>query len=81
MKKRMKLAGVVLSAILAMTALGGCGGDANIGKNEIRIGSTYNTLKIERTGEYPDLGKNLLIVMTKGETEGAQIMVTPERDV
>lgn len=81
MKKRMKLAGVVFSAILAMTALGGCGGDANIGKNEIRIGSTYNTLKIERTGEYPDLGKNLLIVMTKGETEGAQIMVTPERDV
>lgn len=52
------------------------------GENEIRIGSTYNTLKIlQDDTDYPDLGRSLSVSMAKGETEGAQLLVTPEKKV
>lgn len=59
------------------------------GKNEVKIWSTYNTLKVlrdyagppESGGAYPDLGKKLEVKMCLGETEGAQLMVTPKKAV
>lgn len=52
------------------------------GENNVRIGSTYNTLKILQDDmNYPDLGQKLSISMAKGETEGAQLIVTPQKNV
>ena len=53
------------------------------GENIIKIGSTYNTYKVMREPEFEfeDLGEKIDVFMAKGETEGGQIIVTPERDV
>lgn len=70
---------IALTAALTVFAVA-CNGEG--GENKIRIGSTYNTLKVLQDDmSYPDLGKNLSISMAKGETEGAQLLVTPEKKV
>ena len=52
------------------------------GTNDIRIWSTYNTVKVMADyGEYPDLGQRINVKMALGETEGAQLLLTPEKDV
>ena len=59
------------------------------GENNVRVWSTYNTLKVLRDyegppytgGKYPDLGADLEIKMCLGEPEGAQLLVTPEKAV
>ena len=81
MRKSYKLLGLLLGAVLACGGMFGCQSNSTPSANEITVGSTYNTLKVLRDGTYPDLGKNLAISMAKGETEGAQLMVTPKRAV
>lgn len=50
--------------------------------NEIRIWSTYNTLKVNRVGDdYVDLGQSLSVFMGKNETEGAQLLVSPKKKI
>lgn len=69
----------VLVAASLMLAVGCGDGSEN---NEIRIGSSYNTLKIlQEDTDYPDLGKKLEVSMAKGETEGMQLIVTPKNRV
>jgi hypothetical protein len=49
---------------------------------DIRVWSTYNTLKVLRDGgEYPDLGASLSVSAARGETEGGQLILTPKKDL
>lgn len=82
MKKRIK--NIVLLIVCALMALCvGCEPNKPAGgASECKIGSTYNTLKVLRENtEYEDLGRALNISMAKGETEGAQMILTPKDDV
>lgn len=81
MRRRYKILSALLGAAIACGGLVGCNPNAAPSANEIVIGSTYNTVKVLRDGTYTDLGKSLAISMAKGETEGAQLMITPKRDV
>ena len=80
-KKALRVVIAVLAAALVMNIVG-CGNKGQSpAENEFHIGSAYNTLKILRDSEYEDLGRELNISMAKGETEGAQLLVTPKYDV
>jgi len=80
MKKFLKRTTITLLVAAALMLVAGC--DNKTKNNEIRIGSSYNTLKILREdSEYPDLGKKLEISMAKGETEGIQVIATPQNKV
>ncbi len=49
---------------------------------KVDIWSTYNTLKVmQNYGEYPHFEAKIDISLAKGETEGAQIVITPKKDV
>lgn len=51
-------------------------------KAEVEVWSTYNTVKVLQSGgEYEKQNARLNISMARGETEGAQIILTPDRDV
>lgn len=79
MKKRYSISAVVLAAFIGISVFGfgGC-----TGKTNLRVWSTYNTRKVMQTyGEYEDLGARLDVVMAKGETEGAQLLITPDRHI
>lgn len=84
MKKR------VWKIVISLLILGMIGSVASCGTSEsdepkkeaYRIWSTYNTLKVlQEKDDYPDLGAVIDVFMAKSETEGAQIIVTPEKDV
>ncbi len=93
MKKSRKILSAIFAFIMGTATLGGvvgCNGNAvDDGPNNVHIWSTYNTLKVLRDyegpvddgGKYPDLGEKIDVFMALGETEGAQLMVTPEKAV
>lgn len=78
--KKNKIAIFALSVLLAFSATGftGCADKTA----NVRVWSTYNTHKVMQSfGEYEDLGAKLDVLMVKGETEGAQLLITPDRDL
>lgn len=78
-KKRIVLLAVLL---IFMISVIGCDNKVNLSDNTIKIGSTYNTKKIlQDDTEYVNLGKELRVSMAKGETEGGQIIITPEKNI
>ncbi len=93
MKKSRKILSAIFAFIMGAATLGGvvgCDDNAvDTGPNNVHIWSTYNTLKVLRDyegpvddgGTYPDLGEKIEVFMALGETEGAQLMVTPEKAV
>ncbi len=81
MKKRTLICRLLAFLMGAVPVLGftACKGS---GKNEIEIWSTYSTLKVMQSyGEYANLGSELSVSMVKGESESAQLIVTPSKDV
>lgn len=75
-----KLTSFILFVIFAISSLNFAGCDSE--KNKIKVWSTYNTLKVMREfGEYPDLGAEIDVLMALGETEGAQLLLTPDKRV
>lgn len=69
-----------LLAALALSCFSSCG-DATENA-EVEVWSTYNTVKVLQSGgEYEKQNARLNISMARGETEGAQIILTPDRDV
>ena len=80
MKYFFKLTIVVLLVATMLMMAFGCNSKPK--DNEIRIGSSYNTLKIlQDDTNYPDLGQKLEVSMAQGETEGMQLIVTPKSKV
>ncbi len=79
MKKKLSLLLVAFMGAFALTTTA-CKKETDVG-NTIEVAGTYNTLKVHREGEYVDLGQRLDVAMVKNETEGAQLIVTPEKDV
>lgn len=78
--KKSRIATFALSAVLAFSACAftGCADK----KANVRVWSTYNTHKVMQSfGTYEDLGAKLDVLMAKGETEGAQLLITPDRDI
>lgn len=72
---------LLIAAITSASALFGFTG-CESKENEIRIGSTYNTYKVMQNDfDFVDLGARIDVRMAKGETEGAQLILTPQRDV
>lgn len=70
----------VLSLCLCFSTFGFTGCSEN--KANVRVWSTYNTRKVMQSfGEYEDLGVKLDVLMAKGETEGAQLLITPDKRV
>ena len=73
---------IVLSLTIAVasiiSSLTGCNG----GNNEVQIKSTYNTYKVMQNDfNFTDLGAKIDVSMARGETEGAQLIITPKKDV
>lgn len=84
MTKHRKIFGLLLAAVLGLGMLGvaGCKKPKDEGGDDVRIWSTYATRKVMQSfGEYDDLGAKLDVLMAKGETEGAQLVITPSGDV
>ena len=74
-----KMSFIFLCLLLAVSPLhlSGCSKT-----NDVHVWSTYNTRKVMQSfGSYEDLGVKLDVLMAKGETEGAQLLITPEKDV
>ncbi|HEY8443368.1 MAG TPA: DUF4091 domain-containing protein [Clostridia bacterium] len=74
----------IVSYIIVLILAAGmfCSALACDSNKEIKIWSTYNTLKVLREGaKYPDLGQSLDVFMAKNETEGAQLIVTPKQKI
>ena len=87
MKKANRWIGILAVVVLCLSAgsVTGC----RQKNDSVHIWSTYNTLKVLRDyagppadgGTYPDLGQKLDILMALGDTEGAQLIVTPDYNV
>ena len=76
----MKKIAIMLLALSTLTGAVGCAGSSEPG--EIDVWSTYNTVKVLQSGgEYERQPGALRVFMAKGETEGAQIILTPEKKV
>ena len=70
---------MLLSVSIPLSACSKKDTDDSVGA--VAVQSTYNTLKVMQTAEFPALGQRLDVCMAKGETEGGQLIVTPEKDV
>lgn len=82
MKGRMKrIIAFALAVVLLGTAVS-CT-DKKQEEKDIKISSTYNTLKVmqEKGFAFDDLGQRLDVFMARGETEGGQIIITPEKKI
>ena len=78
-KTGIKTAALALIAAVIAPSFGACENESDAGKAE--IWSTYNTLKTERNiYDYPKGEAKIGVDMAIGETEGAQIVFTPEKD-
>ncbi len=82
MRKIGKISACLLSVLLLLTVVS-CGKKPeSAGSGELSVWSTYSSLKVMRDiHTYPNLGKKIDVEMAKGETEGAQLFITPEYDV
>ncbi len=72
---------ILTLCLIACIALGAASCSGKSPENEIKVVSAYNTLKVMQTGDFPDLGRSMEVLMVKGETESGQLIVTPEKDV
>lgn len=84
MKKRVCL---LMTLLLCVSALGsGCGKKTeNAEKNEFSVWSTYNTKKVlqqaEQNETYEKLPAEISVQMMQDEKEGAQLIITADRDM
>ena len=73
-----RVAPLLAVALLVPAGLAGCSEQTG----EIEVWSTYNTLKVMQSlHDYPKLEAKLSAELAIGETEGAQLLYTPEKDV
>ena len=80
MKISRKIVLFLVFAVYVVTVFGACGKDD--GKFSGRIRSTYATFKVmQNDDDFADLGERLVVDMAKNETEGAQLVITPDKDV
>lgn len=81
LKKFLKIVlGLTVAVSSAFSGFAGCNNIA--AANNIRIKSTYNTYKvIQNDFNFTDLGAKIDVSMARGETEGAQLIINPEKDV
>ncbi len=81
MKKRIFSAWLMLAVYLGAFAYG-CGGKKEDGTFKGEIRSTYATYKLmQNDQDFVSLGEQLTVDMVKNETEGGQLVITPERNV
>lgn len=80
MKKSNKILLFLVLAIYVVGIFGACKKEDGKFSGEIR--STYATFKVmQNDDDFVDLGEKLVVDMAKNETEGAQLVVTPDKDV
>ena len=73
------LLGVIIAVSSVLFVFVGCSGTT---QNNIQIKSTYNTYKVMQNDfNFTDLGAKIDVSMARGETEGAQLIINPEKDV
>ncbi len=78
MKPKRKFMSGFLCAVLACCMFAGCAKAPSVNYD---VWSTYSTLKIMRDEhDYPSFTASIDVEMAKGETEGAQIVLTPEEE-
>lgn len=85
MSKKSRLLKYILVAIMLLSTNSGfllSSSHMNVAAKDINIWSTYNTIKVNR--DFHDYDKHQAIInvsMAQGETEGAQIILTPQNKV